>query len=195
MSTKPVQTLEDIARLANVSRSTVSRALNDSPLLSEKTKERIQAIAREHHFQINVSARNLRLRSSRTIAFVAPAYYPTFLSAEDLFGLEMLGGIGSGLHALDYDCLIVHTDPHDRTCAHQYLESGRVDGFILIASNLKQSHIQTLVQMDAPFIVWGIPVPPFTYCSVTGDNIAGGHPCNRALDPRWSPTDRVPWWP
>jgi DNA-binding LacI/PurR family transcriptional regulator len=148
--------------------------LNDSPLLNQKTKERIQAIAREHHFRINVSARNLRLRTSRTVAFVAPAYYPTFLSTEDLFGLEMLGGIGSGLHALDYDCLIVHTDPHDTTWAHQYLDSGRVDGFILIASNLKQSHIQTLVQMGAPFIVWGIPVPPFTYCSVTGDNNAGG---------------------
>src|SRR5262245_51518191 len=174
MSTKPVQNLEDIARLANVSRSTVSRALNDSPLLSQKTKERIQAIAREHHFRINVSARNLRLRNSRTVAFVAPVYYPTFFSTEDLFGLEMLGSIGSGLHSLGYDCLIVHTDPHDTTWAHHYLDSGRVDGFILIASNLKQSHIHTLVQMGAPFIVWGIPVPPFNYCSVTGDNIAGG---------------------
>jgi DNA-binding LacI/PurR family transcriptional regulator len=174
MSVKPVQTLEDIARLANVSRSTVSRALNDSPLLNQKTKERIQAIAREHHFRINVSARNLRLRNSRTVAFVAPIYSPTFLSTEDLFGLEMLGGIGSGLHALGYDCLIVHSDPHDTAWAHHYLDSGRVDGFILIASNLKPPHIQKLVQMGAPFIVWGIPVPPFNYCSVTGDNIAGG---------------------
>jgi hypothetical protein len=49
-----------------------------------------------------------------------------------------------------------------------------MDEFILIASNLKQSHTQTLMHMDAPFIVWGIPVPPFTYCSVTGDNLAGG---------------------
>jgi DNA-binding LacI/PurR family transcriptional regulator len=174
MSVKPVQTLEDIARLANVSRSTVSRALNDSPLLNRKTKERIQAIAREHNFRINVSARNLRLRNSRTVAFVAPAYYPTFFSTEDLFGLEMLGSIASGLHSLGYDCLIVDTDPHDTTWAHHYLDSGRVDGFILIASNLKQSHIQTLIQMRAPFIVWGIPVPPFNYCSVTGDNIVGG---------------------
>jgi DNA-binding LacI/PurR family transcriptional regulator len=174
MRVKPVQTLEDIARLANVSRSTVSRALNDSPLLNQKTKERIQAIAREHHFRINVSARNLRLRNSRTVAFVAPVYSPTFLSTEDVFGLEMLGGIGSGLHALGYDCLIVHTDPRDTAWAHQYLDSGRVDGFILMASNLKRSHIQTLVQLGAPFIVWGIPVPPFNYCSVTGDNIGGG---------------------
>lgn len=174
MRKKPVQTLEDIARLANVSRSTVSRALNDSPLLSQETKQRIQAIAREHNFRLNVSARNLRLRQSRTIAFVAPVYSPTFLSTEDVFGLEMLGSIGSGLHSLGYDCLIVHTDPHDSTWAHHYLDSGRVDGFILVASNLKQSQITTLVTMKAPFIVWGIPASPFNYCSVTSDNIAGG---------------------
>ncbi len=174
MNEKTVQTLEDIARLANVSRSTVSRALNDSPLLSQETKERIQAIARAHNFRLNIPARNLRLRSSRTIAFVAPIYYPEFFSAEDLFGLEMLGGIGSGLHALDYDLLIAHIDPHDTTWAHNYLDSGRVDGFILIASNLKPSHLKTLVEIGAPFIVWGMPLPPFNYCSVTGDNITGG---------------------
>jgi DNA-binding LacI/PurR family transcriptional regulator len=175
MSEKPVQTLEDIARLANVSRSTVSRALNDSPLLSQETKERIQAIAREHNFRINVPARNLRLRNSRTIAFVAPAYYPEFLSAEDLFGLEMLGGIGNGLRTLGYDLLIVHTDPNDTAWAHNYLDSGRVDGFILIGSSLKPSHIGILVEMRAPFIVWGLPVPGFNYSSVTGDNLTGGN--------------------
>lgn len=174
MSEKTVQTLEDIARLANVSRSTVSRALNDSPLLSQETKERIQAIAREHNFRINVAARNLRLGNSRTIAFVAPVYHPSFSSSEDVFGLEMLGSIGSGLHALNYDCLIVYNDPRDTSWAHQYLDSGRVDGFILIGSNLKQSQVKALTKMKAPFIVWGMPMPRFSYCSVTGDNMAGG---------------------
>lgn len=174
MREKPVQTLEDIAQLAGVSRSTVSRALNDSPLLRQETKQRIQAIAREHNFRLNVSARNLRLRNSRTIAFVAPVYSPTFLSTEDVFGLEMLGSIGKGLHSLGYDCLIVHADPHDTSWPHHYLDSRRVDGFILVASNLKQSQITTLVQMKAPFIVWGIPASPSNYCSVTSDNIAGG---------------------
>lgn len=174
MSKKAVHTLEDIARLANVSRSTVSRALNDSPQLSQETKERIRAIAREHNFRINVPARNLRLRTSHTVAFVAPVYYPEFFSAEDLFGLEMLGGIGNGLYTLGYDLLVAHIDPEDTAWTHNYLDSGRVDGFILIASNLKPSRIRTLVEMDAPFIVWGIPVPKFSYCSVTGDNITGG---------------------
>ena len=174
MSKKTVQTIDDIARLANVSKSTVSRALNDSPLIKQETKERIQAIAREHNFRINAPARNLSMRQSRTVAFVTHAYHMECFSMEDLFGLEIMGGIAHGLHTLGYDLLVVHVNPRDTGWAHQYLDSGRVDGFILMTSNRKQSHIKTLVEMGAPFIVWGIPVPKYNYCSVTGDNITGG---------------------
>jgi DNA-binding LacI/PurR family transcriptional regulator len=174
MSKETVHSLEDIARLANVSRSTVSRALNDSPLLNQETKDRIRAIALEHHFRINASARNLRLRQSRTIAFVAPSSTPEFIASDDLFGMEILSGIGNGLRTLGYDLLIVHIHPHDTTWAHEYLDSGRVDGFILMTSNYKPSTIKTLVEIGAPFIGWGTPVPPFHYCSVSGDNTAGG---------------------
>jgi DNA-binding LacI/PurR family transcriptional regulator len=174
MSKKSVQTLEDIARLANVSKSTVSRALNNSSLISQETKERVQAIAREHNFRINVPARNLRLGQSHTVAFVVPTYYTGFSSEEDLFGLEMLSGIGNGLHALGYDLLVVHANLHDTTWARSYLDSGRVDGFILMTSNHKQSHIKSLVEMGTPFIGWGTPMPTLNYCWVTGDNVAGG---------------------
>ena len=57
MNKKPVKTIADIARLAGVSKSTVSRALNDSPLIGEETKERIRAFARQYDFQINAPAR------------------------------------------------------------------------------------------------------------------------------------------
>jgi DNA-binding LacI/PurR family transcriptional regulator len=174
MNKKAVRTLDDIARLANVSKSTVSRALNNSPLISLETKSRIQTLAQEHNFRISASARSLRLQQSHTIAFVAPVYYPDFLSVEDLFGLEILSGVGRGLRALGYDLLITHVDPQDTTWAQSYLDSGRVDGFIIMASNRKQEHVKTLVELGAPFIAWGVPIPNFTYCSVTGDNITGG---------------------
>lgn len=174
MSKKTVQTLEDIARLANVSRSTVSRALNNSSLISRETRDRIHAIAREHNFRINAPARNLRLGQSRTVAFVVSTDYTELTSEEDLFGLEMLSGIGNGLHSLGYDLLIIHADSHDTAWAHAYLDSGRVDGFIVMTSNHKPSLIKSLVEMEAPFIGWGTPIPGLNYCWVTGDNIAGG---------------------
>jgi DNA-binding LacI/PurR family transcriptional regulator len=53
------KTIADIARIAGVSKATVSRALNDSPLLSAATRERVRAVAREHDFEMNDSARRL----------------------------------------------------------------------------------------------------------------------------------------
>src|SRR4030095_8038063 len=95
MSQKTVQTIADIARLANVSKSTVSRALNDSPLIGYETKERIRAIARQYNFPTTAPARQLSLKQSHTIAFVTHCYQREF-SVADLFGLEIMGGISSG---------------------------------------------------------------------------------------------------
>ena len=173
MSKKSVQTIADIARLANVSKSTVSRALNDSPLIGDETKERIRTIAREHNFRINAPARRLSLKESRTIAFVTHAYHKDF-SVADLFGLEIMGGISNGLYANGYDMLVVHVNPRDTEWAHQYLDSGRADGFILMTSSRKQSHIKALMAMGAPFIIWGIPQPTCGCCSVSGDSLNGG---------------------
>ena len=174
MSDKSVQTIKDIARLANVSKSTVSRALNNSPLISQETRERIQAIAQEHNFRINAPARNLSLRQSHTIAFVTPDCGPNFFEAESLFSFEILGGIGSGLRALGYDLLIVHVNSQDNTWANSYFDSARVDGFILMSSHTSQALVKKLIGLQAPFIAWGVPLPNFRYCTVTGDNITGG---------------------
>ena len=173
MSNRPVRTIADIARLAGVSKSTVSRALNDSPLIGEKTKATIRSLAREHNFQINAPARRLSMRQSRTIAFVTHAYHKDF-SVADLFGLEIMGGISSGLASREYDMLVIHVDPNDTKWAHQYFDTGRVDGFILMTATRKQNHVKALLDLGAPFIIWGIPQPKQKYCSVTGDNLNGG---------------------
>src|SRR5688500_5693611 len=173
MTKRSVRTIADIARLDGVSKSTVSRALNDSPLIGEETKAKIRSLAREHNFQINAPARRLSMRQSRTIAFVTHAYHKDF-SVADLFGLEIMGGISSGLASREYDLLVIHVDPNDTKWAHQYYETGRVDGFILMTSTRKQSHVKALLELGAPFIVWGVPQPKKKYCSVTGDNRSGG---------------------
>ena len=173
MSKKTVKTLADLAQLAGVSKSTVSRALNDSPLIGEDTKSRIRALAHQHNFQINARARQLSMQQSRTIAFVTHAYHKDF-SVADLFGLEILGGVSNGLAKQGYDLLVIHVNPQDTKWAHQYFDTGRVDGFILMTSTRKQTHVRALTEIDAPFIIWGVPQPNQKYCSVTGDNFNGG---------------------
>jgi DNA-binding LacI/PurR family transcriptional regulator len=176
MSEKKVKTITDIAEICCVSKSTVSRALNDSPLISSETKERIQAVAREHNFQINIPARRLSLQRSRTIAFVVHAHVmKNLFSLADLFLLEILGAITSTLSANHYDLLVANIDPHDPDWPHQYLDTGRVDGFILLTSTRKPFHIRSLVEMKAPFIVWNkVRLPDDSYCSVSSDNLGGG---------------------
>jgi len=173
MKKKTVHNISDIAKLAGVSKSTVSRALNDSPLIGQETRERIQAIAKTHDFKINMPARRLSLKQSNTVAFVTHAYHKDF-SVADLFGLEIMGGVSQGLYAHGYDMLVVHVNPHETEWAHQYLDTGRADGFILLTATRKQYHIHALIEMDAPFIVWGAPPPDARYCSVTGDDLNGG---------------------
>ena len=173
MSSRSVRTIADIARLAGVSKSTVSRALNDSPLIGDETKARIRDLARQHNFQINAPARQLSMQKSRTIAFVTHAYHKDF-SVADLFGLEILGGISNGLARLEYDLLVIHVDPQETDWAHQYFDTGRVDGFILMTATRKQMHVKALLDMGAPFIIWGIPRAKQKYCSITGDNFTGG---------------------
>jgi len=173
MSKDSVKTIADIAKLAEVSKSTVSRALNDSPLIGEETKARIRSIAREHNFQINIPARQLSMKQSRTVAFVTHAYHKDF-SVADLFGLEIMGGVSNGLASQGYDMLVIHVDPLDTKWAHQYFDTGRVDGFILMTSTRKPYHVKALVELGAPFIIWGVPQPNQKFCSVNGDNSNGG---------------------
>jgi DNA-binding LacI/PurR family transcriptional regulator len=174
MTPKSAQTIADIARLAGVSKSTVSRALNDSSLIGEQTKQRIRAIAKEQSFQINLPARRLNTKESRTIAFVTHGQHKEF-SFADLFTLELISSISRALAEEHYDLLMVQVDPY--ACCDwsaDYLDTGRADGFILLTSIRKSTHIRSLLEMKSPFIVWGLPLPGYSYPSVTGDDFTGG---------------------
>jgi DNA-binding LacI/PurR family transcriptional regulator len=171
MPAEAVQTIADIARLAGVSKSTVSRALNDSPLIAVATRERIREIAREHRFEMNDPARRLSLRQSNVVALVT---YPYLGDQSDAFLLEIMSGIAAGLHAHDYDLLVIQVSARDSAWVRRYLESGRVDGFVLLASSCTRQHLRTLVARNAPFVIWGLAPDARGHCTVSGDSFTGG---------------------
>jgi len=180
MTEAAVHTIADVARLAGVSKSTVSRALNDSPLIGAATKERIREIAREHRFQMNDPARRLSLRQSHVVALVTYEYKAD-VSLPDAFVLELMSGISAGLHAHGYDLLVIQVSPKDTDWVSRYLESGRVDGFVLLAASCTQRHISVLAERKAPFIIWGATPGRHAHCSVSGDSVAGGRTATEHL--------------
>jgi DNA-binding LacI/PurR family transcriptional regulator len=167
-----LKSIDDIARLAGVSKSTVSRALNDSPLVGIETKAKILSIAKAHEFKPSAIARNLSTRCTKTIAFVNHAYNNYECNVSEPFSLEIMGGIAKGLHLLGYDLLVLHIDPDNTDWASSYLDSGKVDGFILMTSEGKIGHVERLRAIGAPFIAWGVGATD--YCTVSGDDRKGG---------------------
>jgi DNA-binding LacI/PurR family transcriptional regulator len=174
MNAERVNSIADIARIAGVSKSTVSRALDDSPLISVETKERVREIAREHGFQRNDVARRLSLGQSRVIGLLTHPYKEASLAAPDSFMLELLGGVSAGLSESGYDLLLIQASGRDTDWVSQYFDAGRVDGFVLMAPICTRRQLDTLVESGAPFVMWGIPADRRTYSTVTGDSLAGG---------------------
>ncbi len=169
-----VQTIADIAEMAGVSKSTVSRALNDSPLISRETKDRIRAIAEEHRFETHQGARNLSLRRSQTIGLLVPidpeaGYYVT-----DPFLIELLGSIAKTLAEYNYDLLVTQVRLDDRTWVQRYIGAKRVDGLIVPVCGTHRKDVDWMADHGAPFIAWGEASAQQRYCSVTSDDITGG---------------------
>jgi DNA-binding LacI/PurR family transcriptional regulator len=174
-----IQTISDIARLAGVSKSTVSRALNDSPLIGQETKDRVRAIAEEHDFAFNEPARRLSLKQSNVAGLVMFGKQPGYVP--DLFMLELMGGIAGGLHEQGYELLIVQPDDDESDFARRYVSSGRADGFIVLSPSCSPRRLQLLTESGAPFVVWGRHAPGTEYSSVAGDNVAGGRLATQRL--------------
>ena len=88
----------DIAKLAGVSIATVSRVVNDSPRVSEKTKQKVRAVMEENNYTPNVFARGLGLDSMKTIGIVCPVYAGEPPKLVKQFLLDPDGGqLSSGL--------------------------------------------------------------------------------------------------
>jgi len=172
MTSARAHTIADIARLAGVSKSTVSRALNDSPLIGEETKERIQAIAAEHRFAMNEPARRLSRRQTNVVGLVMFDW--GMAKRQDMFLLEVMGGVSTGLHQDGYELLIVQPRPDDQGWARRYVETGQAGGFVFHHAQCSPQQIQHLVDDRIPFVVWGAPSERKEYSSVGGDSVNGG---------------------
>jgi DNA-binding LacI/PurR family transcriptional regulator len=164
--------MADIARLAGVSMSTASRALQNSSLISAETRERVQAIALKHNYRSNVLARNLRLSQSNSIALVLPIDPATEAIWTNPFVLKFFGAVGSILSKYDYDVLVSQANFNSSQFDSRYYNSGMVAGFITLGRGMDDTHLNEMAANGVPLVVWGPIVTGQQYCSVGIDNIA-----------------------
>jgi DNA-binding LacI/PurR family transcriptional regulator len=171
---KKVTNLQDLADLAGVSRATASRALNDNPVISSKTREKLQALASKHGYSINQKARNFRLRRTNVIAVVFMLDIESEQHMSDPFFLDMLGGIADALAEHNYDLLLAHAPIKDVLELSESRVVQQSDGTIFVGQAEQHDKLKELASRETNMVVWGFPVEDKNYVVVGGDNFSGG---------------------
>ncbi len=173
--------MQQLADLAGVSVSTVSRALAGNPLINVKTRDRIAALAAEHNYQINENARNFRLQRTNVIAVVLMLDVKSEQHISDMFFLEMLGAIADALSAQNYDLLLAHSPVDDVADIYSSRVFRQSDGIIFIGQGNQHGKLNEIADLGNPMVVWGSNLTDRHYCTVGSDNVAGGYLATKHL--------------
>lgn len=159
-------TINDIAKMADVSKSTVSRYLNGGSV-SKKTKDKINLIIKETNYVPNRFAQSLKLKNTNLIGMIIPRL-------NSYASNEILVSVDEELRKLDYQLIITNSNQNmDREIENIYsLARQKVAGIILLASIISKDHIKAITSIDVPVIILG-QNSNATY-SITHDDIAAG---------------------
>jgi DNA-binding LacI/PurR family transcriptional regulator len=162
-------TITDVAKLAGVSISTVSRVLNETAPVSEDAVVRVRNAVEMLSFTPHAAARTLAVRKTDTVGLLLPEMASSFF-------VPTLRGIESAVREAGLDLLIFAGDPNSprRNESHQPLGEHNTDGLIVFANQLEMSEVSRLYQRGFPVVLIhrsapvGLPIP-----SVRFDNRGG----------------------
>ncbi len=164
-------TIHDIARELNISASTVSRALNNNPRISLKTKEKIKAVAEQLGYRPNTLASNLRNKKSNTIGIVVPLINRHFFSS-------VISGAEDVAYKAGYTVVI--SQSNDLAAKEinivQSMFSNRVDGLIISIAMQTDTfgHLKLFSNKHIPLVFFDRVVPEIETDKIVVDDFNGG---------------------
>ena len=179
--TARIRNIAELARLAGVSAGTVSRALAGKSLVNSETRERIQALAREHGFRPNQMARRLRVQETKVIGVVVPLGHERRQHLSDPFFMTILGHLADALTEDGYDIMLSRVIPDADDWLERIADSGMLDGVLLIGQSNQFDAIERVASWYRPLVVWGSHRPGQVHCTVGVDNRKGGQLAGECL--------------
>jgi DNA-binding LacI/PurR family transcriptional regulator len=165
--------MSDIARLAGVHTSTVSRALAGSPRVEKSMREKILRIARSHGYTINSTARSLRLQRTQSISVVFPLGHEVSQPLTDPFFVQMIGYLADKITERGYGLFLQKIVPPMEDWLANLIASKRSDGIIVIGQSTEHEVLEAVAGRYNPLVVWGGQIKRQSYCTVGSDNVAG----------------------
>jgi DNA-binding LacI/PurR family transcriptional regulator len=167
-------TLEKLAKLAKVSVSTVSRALNDHPSISPSTKKQLWALARKHGYEFRRHMPASPIGAEGAITVVTPRVRGRPLPLSHPFFLELLASIGEAARDRGCDFTVSHLTPANYEDLVHATTTGRANGVIFLGQGALHDEFNRLAETDSRFVVWGAQIPGQKYCTIGTDNMLGG---------------------
>ncbi|WP_027965302.1 LacI family DNA-binding transcriptional regulator [Halalkalibacillus halophilus] len=150
-------TIKDVAKLANVAPSTVSRVIANNPKISEETTRTVRSAMDKLGYHPNYTARSLVSKNTQTIGIVMPS------SAENVFQNpffpEVIRGISTKSHEKRYGLYMTtgHSEEEIVSGVHDIVQGRRVDGLVLLYSAVNDQLMDYLLEKNFPFTVIGKP--------------------------------------
>ncbi|MGB9976572.1 LacI family DNA-binding transcriptional regulator [Thermovenabulum sp.] len=171
-------TIYDVARKANVSIATVSRVLNNSSLVSAKTRERVMKAIEELNFSPNVIASALTKKSTKTLGIVVPDISNPFFA-------ELTRGVEDACNDFGFNLIICNTDNSiDKEVTYiKLLKQKSIDGYIISTAYYNDEIVLKMIKSNVPMILLGrdIECEGCNFDAVVSDNEKGGYLATKHL--------------
>lgn len=167
-------TINDIAKLANVSKGTVSKVLNNYPHVSDEMRERVMKIVRETGFERHHVAQILASARSNIVGLIIPSGAKSVFADPYFPHLTECITRACNTHGLTVSLLLYYAEQENISATKNILSNGLLDGVILSGDRKDNQMLPLLMRTNIPFVFLGRPMNGERVHFVDVDNFGGG---------------------